>query len=395
MRIRRAARPTHQATRARLHGLVLVAAFLLLAGPSLSTALAQEALPAGEADADQPVIELALCLDTSGTMTASIDAARLHLWGIVDDLSRLEPTPRVRVALLTYGSVHNPRDSGWVRINTALTDDLDSVSRALFALQTGGSEEYVERAIHFAINQLDWSEGDQVLRLIFVLGDEEADQDPTIDPEDLATSAEDLEIAVHPVFAGRARGKDFETWRLLSEAVGVQVATLHSGEAPQGPATPVDTELATLGDQLSSTYVPFGEDAEEAAENQKLQDKNVAELGVSVAASRAITKAGPLYQGDWDLVDAVDSGQVFLEDVPAASLPPRMRAMTPIERQDYVDEMIDRRRELRERIRELGAKRDEILEAQRASGIQTGGDDLRTLVRRTVRERAEAQGIDF
>lgn len=392
---RRAARPTQQATGARLHGLVLVAALLLLAGPAFSTVPAQEASPVEQLDPDQPVIELAICLDTSGSMQAVIDAARIHLWGIVDDLARLEPTPRLRVALLTYGNIHNSRESGWIAINSPLTEDLDAVSRALFKLQTGGAEELVERVVRVALDQLAWSEGDQVLRMVFVLGNEEADQDRTIDPEDLAAFAEDLEIAVHPVFAGRPAGKAYDTWRLLGEAIGVQVATLGPSKQPQGPATPVDTELAALGNQLSSTYVPFGEDAEEAAENQKLQDKNVAELGVSVAASRAITKAGPLYQGDWDLVDAVDSGQVFLEDVPAESLPPRMRAMTPIERQDYIDEMIDRRRELRERIRELGAKRDELLEAQRSSGIQTGGNDLRTLVRRTVRERAKAQGIDF
>ena len=362
-----------------------VAVFLLLAGAFISTVPAQDA----------PVIEFAICLDTSGSMNNLIDEARIHLWGIVDDLSRLEPTPQVRVALLSYGSSQNPRDSGWIRINRPLTEDLDAVSQTLFDLKTGGSEEYVERVIRVALNQLAWSEDDDAIRMIFVMGNEEADQDQAIDAVDLASDANRLEIAVHPIFVGGRAGKNYETWRLLGEELGVQVATLRPGKVPEGPATPVDNELAALGQQMSTTYVPFGEDAADSAENQALQDKNVASLGVSVAASRAITKAGPLYQGDWDLVDAVDSGRVILEDVPEEQLPANMRAMTLVERDDYIFQLAEQRQVLKDRIRKLGFQRDEYFDAKRQAGIKSPGDDLRSLIRRTVQEQAKAQGIDF
>ncbi|MBD3867576.1 MAG: hypothetical protein IFK94_05575 [Acidobacteria bacterium] len=328
-------------------------------------------------------------------MNASIDEARIHLWGIVDDLSRLEPTPRLRVALLSYGNSRNPRESGWIRINRPLTDDLDAVSRSLFELRTGGSEEYVERVVRVALDQLEWSEEDQAVRMIFVMGNEEADQDQAIDPEDLALDAGRREIAVHPIYVGGGGGRNYQTWRSLSETLGVQVATLRPGKRPEGPASPFDRELASSGQELSATYVPYGENGAEAAENQILQDQNVESLGVSVAASRAITKAGPLYQGDWDLVDAVDSGRVFLEDVPEEDLPAIMQAMTPAERDDYLFRLADRRRELKDRIRSLGEQRERHIESSRAAGVKATGDDLRRLVRRTVRERAEAQGFEF
>ena len=122
------------------------------------------------------------------------------------------------------------------------------------------------------------------------------------------------------------------TWRVLGEELGVEVATLRPGKHPEGPASPVDVQLASLGKQLNSTFVPFGENGAAAAENQKAQDENVASLGVSVAASRAVTKAGPLYEGDWDLVDAVDgsvavavireTGQVALLPLPQIASAP-------------------------------------------------------------------------
>ena len=378
----RAIRPTHNATGAGQRRLAPVVVFLILVGVFL---------PAVPAQDDSPVIELAICLDTSGSMNASIDEARIHLWGIVDDLSRLEPTPRLRVALLSYGSSRNPRESGWIRIDRALTDDLDAVSQSLFELQTGGSEEYVARVVRVALDQLDWSEGDQAVRLIFVMGNEEADQDQVIEAEDLAIDAGRREITVHPIFVGGGGGRNFQTWRSLSETLGVQVSTLKPGDRPEGPASPFDRELASSGQELSATYVPYGENGAEAAENQKLQDENVEALGVSVAASRAITKAGPLYQGGWDLVDAVDSGRVFLEDVPEEDLPTIMQAMTLVEREDYLFRLAHRRRELRERIQALGEQREQHIESSRASGVRTEGDNLRRLVRRTVQERVEAQ----
>jgi hypothetical protein len=301
----------------------------------------------------------------------------------------------VRVALLSYGSSHNPRDSGWIRINRPLTDDLDAVSQTLFDLKTGGSEEYVERVIRVALNQLDWSEEDEAIRMIFVMGNEEADQDQLIDADDLAVDATRLAITVQPIFVGGRAGRNFETWRVLGEGLGVQLATLRPEKVPEGPATPVDTELAALGQQMSSTYVPFGENAAEAAENQALQDKNVASLGVSVSASRAITKAGPLYQGDWDLVDAVDSGRVVLDDIPEEDLPANMQAMTAVERDDYLFRLAEQRQELKARIQKLGVQRDQHFDAKRQAGVRTPGDDLRSLIRRTLQERAEAQGLEF
>ena len=73
-------------------------------------------------------IDLALCLDTSNSMDGLIDSARQRLWALVNELALAEPTPRLRVALLTYGSPGFGEDNGWVRTQVPLTDDLDMVS---------------------------------------------------------------------------------------------------------------------------------------------------------------------------------------------------------------------------------------------------------------------------
>ncbi len=40
-------------------------------------------------------IDLAICLDTSGSMSGLIEAAKQKLWAIVNDLALVEPTPRL------------------------------------------------------------------------------------------------------------------------------------------------------------------------------------------------------------------------------------------------------------------------------------------------------------
>ena len=89
--------------------------------------------------ANEHVIELAICLDTSGSMDGLINSVRQKLWTIVNDLAKAEPTPTLRVALLSYGNDGHNAENGWVNVETPFTEDLDIVSQMLFALTTNGN----------------------------------------------------------------------------------------------------------------------------------------------------------------------------------------------------------------------------------------------------------------
>src|SRR4029450_13172878 len=108
----------------------------------------------------QRVVDLAICLDTSGSMQGLINAARVKLWEIVNDLALAKPTPKLRVALLTYGNDGHKAENGWVNIHIPFTEDLDAVSKQLFALTTNGGTELVGRVLKAAGEQLQWTPGD-------------------------------------------------------------------------------------------------------------------------------------------------------------------------------------------------------------------------------------------
>ena len=127
-------------------------------------------------------VDLVICLDTSGSMKGLIDSARRKIWAIVNDLALAKPTPRLRVALLTFGNHGNDAAAGWVRVESGLTEDLDLISQKLFVLTTNGGEEYVGRVLQTGLEKIQWQEDANALKLMVVAGNESADQDTCAPP---------------------------------------------------------------------------------------------------------------------------------------------------------------------------------------------------------------------
>lgn len=349
------------------------------------------------AESDEHVIDLAICLDTSGSMEPLIDAARVTLWDIASEIARVEPTPRLRVALLTYGVKTAGRD-GWVRMETDLTEDLDLVSDRLFTLKSEkGGVEYVGRVLQMAFERLDWSETSDAVKLIFVVGNEPADQDPEVSFLDVSDAARREGIFVQAIFYGDGAEADATSWKELAVLTEGGFASVDPESARMivEMKTPFDKELARLGAAINETYLPLGEEAKARREKVDRQDENARKLSPTTAARRAEAKAGRVYSSQWDLVDAIEAGRVDLYDIEEAELPDRLQGMSLEERGIYVGEMESKRQELRQRIGELSGKRRlYVSEQMRANGL----DAARTLdvaVRQAIRGRLEENGLSL
>src|SRR5438094_529818 len=170
----------------RVFACLVAAAVPLVAAAALAhdAAANREAKPV----AAKP-IDLVICLDVSGSMNGLIDSAKIKLWDIVNEMARLKPTPDLRVGLYSYGHTTYPADKGWVRKDLDLTTDLDDVYKALNALTINGGEEYVARVTRDALQDQKWSTEVGALKLIFVCGNEPANQDKQVSLDDVAARA--------------------------------------------------------------------------------------------------------------------------------------------------------------------------------------------------------------
>src|SRR5688572_10096490 len=80
---------------------------------------------------EQPVVQVAILLDNSGSMSGLISQAKSQLWSIVNEFVAAKQdgkAPRVQVALYEYGISDTPAKEGYIRQLSGLTDDLDKLS---------------------------------------------------------------------------------------------------------------------------------------------------------------------------------------------------------------------------------------------------------------------------
>ena len=100
---------------------------------------------APDKETKKPLVQIAILLDTSGSMEGLIEQAKSQLWRICNEFIKAKQNgvaPEVQVALYEYGKSSLSAASGWVRQIQPLTTDLDKISEELFALRTNGGEEY-------------------------------------------------------------------------------------------------------------------------------------------------------------------------------------------------------------------------------------------------------------
>jgi hypothetical protein len=357
-----------------------------------SVVLATASFLPAQAPGDRP-IDLAICLDISGSMDGLLNAARQNLWAVVNELATLKPAPRLRVALLTYGCNAHDRERGWVKVDSAFTTDLDLVSAKLFALKTDGGEEYVGRVLQAALTELEWTKDPRALGLIFVAGNEPASQDPAVDFKAQCRAAIARGIVVNSIYCGNPADKEAPGWKEIAQLADGKFAAIDQDRGTV-VATPFDGQLAELSAAINKTYLPFGKEGATLAENQAAQDRNAAGLNTAAAAARCQTKGGSLYwNAGWDLVDACRDEKFKLEEIKPEDLPATMRSMTTEQRKACVAEHKKQRDELKAKIDTLGKQRDGYVQQELARQSAAGKAVFEQAVLEAVRGQASARGF--
>jgi von Willebrand factor type A domain-containing protein len=341
------------------------------------------------------VIDLAICLDTSGSMDGLIDSAKQRLWSIVNDLALADPAPELRVALLTFGNDGHDAENGWVRVDSELTGDLDLISQQLFALQTNGGTELVGRVVSVATGKLNWSQDPNALKLAVVAGNESADQDAVVSFRDACAAAIKNGIMVNSIYCGNPADAEAPLWKEVSLRADGHFATIDHQNGTLAIDTPFDQQLVALTGSVNPTYLPFGENGASSWANQTLQDTNAIGLNNDAAANRAMCKNGALYVCGWDLVDASKQEGFDLASIEVEELPEVMRTMTLEERQAHIDANAAKRAEIQAEIAEVGQQREAWLTQQMKRLALDESNSFDHQLRNAIRSQVSQQGFQF
>ncbi|WNG27163.1 VWA domain-containing protein [Cystobacter fuscus] len=352
--------------------------------------------PVARANANQPVIQIALLLDTSGSMDGLLDQARSQLWNIVNRFSHAKRdgvAPQLQIALYAYGNADPGANSHEIRQVLPFTTDLDLLSEHLFSLRTSGGDEHCGEVIRDASAQLAWSKDPDTMRLIFIAGNEPFTQGP-VDFDDAVRGARERGITVNTIHCGDYEEGVAGKWKDAAVLADGSYMNIDQNQRVVELAAPQDAEIAQLGAELNKTYVAYGAAGRKSQLRQEAQDSN--SLGVSIASmvSRSVAKSSRNYSNEsWDLVDAVKKNQVDVASVPAEELPEPMRGLDAAGRKAWLEAREQERTRLQQRIQTLNAERQRFLTQAREQQAAPGADTLEGAIGQVVEREAKKRHL--
>ena len=339
--------------------------------------------------ADRPLVQVAILLDDSGSMQDLLRQARSQLWEIVGQLSAMRRDgrqPRVQVALYHYGDV-----AALDRPLVGLTDDLDEVSRQLFAVNGGGGEERCGQVILNSTAQLSWSQRREDLKLILIAGNEPFTQGP-VEWRTALQAATGRGLSVTTIHCGPDSEGRHGSWADAADLGNGRYLCIEQDRALPAIIAPQDPDLRRLNGELNATYLPYGGDGASSLRNQSEQDSNALAADPTSYAKRSSVKAGGSYSNSrWDLVDALRDDAKRLDGLKDEELPPALRGLDRPQQLARIAEASARRTAIQNEIVRLTAERDRFVAAEEAR-LTAGGETYGGAARKAIAGIAAAAG---
>ncbi|RUT69705.1 VWA domain-containing protein [Flavobacterium cupreum] len=343
--------------------------------------------------AENTKIQVALLLDTSGSMDGLIDQAKSRLWNIVNTLTTLKydgKTPDIEIALYEYGNDGLSEKSNYIRQIAPLSTDLDLISEQLFSLRTNGGNEYCGAVIQDAANQLKWAKENNNMKLIYIAGNEEFNQGK-INYKEAISDALKNGIYVNTIYCGDKTQGINEFWKNGADYGKGKYFNIDSNESVKYIVTPYDAEITKCNEKINKTYIGYGVKGSAKKMNQETQDKNAQKVSASNYAERAVSKSKAVYKNEsWDLVDKVKEDKTALSKIKKEELPTELQNKSAAEINTIVTQKTKERETIQKEIGELGRKRQQYIDTE--SKKTKKQDDLGNAINTSIVGFAKVKG---
>jgi Mg-chelatase subunit ChlD len=351
-----------------------------------------------QATASAPRIEVVFALDATSSMSGLIAGAKQKIWTIAHQIVSGRPTPAIKLGLVGY------RDRGDEYITRVfdLSDDLDDVYGHLMQFQAvGGGDmpESVNQGLYEAVTKISWSKDANVLRVIFLVGD----APPHMDYPDDVKYTETVKLAskagiiINTIQCGDiAQTTPF--WQEVAKSAGGEYVQIDQNGAMRIMSTPVDGDLARISNELSRTVVPYGDAAKQAEVNSKmaLAGRASADRVLYLNVDRAEFGAKVVVTGEGELIWDVVNHKVKLEDIKESDLPVQMKSMTPDQRQTFITEQFEKRKQLQIQVDQLATQRDNYIKGELQKLAAQGNlDSFDAKVAAMIQAQASRAGIKY
>ena len=345
-------------------------------------------------------IEVVFILDTTSSMSGLIQAAKEKIWSIATTMASAEQAPEIRMGLVAF------RDRGDTYVTRVLdlSQDLDSMYASLMDLKAqggGDGPESVNQALYDAINRISWSESDNVYKVAFLIGDAPPHMDYNNDIKFPVTleMAKRKGIVVNTIQSGQS-AHTAPVWKNIAQlGYGEYFQVENSGNAV-AVVTPYDKKLSELASSLEDTRLYFGDrETRERQEKKNEATKKIQQMSSEAALARRATfnataSGESNFLGESELVDAISSGRVELDDIDSDDMPASLKAYAPVEQMAVITRMAEQRMEIKRDIQQLSESRNAYIVEQ----VGKRGDAKESLdekIYSAVKKQAKSKGLIY
>lgn len=344
-------------------------------------------------------IEVVFVLDTTSSMSGLIQAAKEKIWSIANTMAAARQNPDIKMGLVAF------RDRGDTYVTQVLnlSSDLDSMYAKLmdFKAQGGGdTPESVNQALYDAVTRVSWSQDSDVYKVVFLIGDAPPHMDYSNEvqfPQTL-TLAKRKGIVVNAIQSGQ-QTHTAQVWQQIARLGDGRYFQVENTGNAVAVSTPFDKKLAELSASLEETRIFYGNamqreiQAEKIGAGKKLE-KELSEAALARRSTFNASASGKAnFLGDNELVDALESGRVELDDIAEEELPASLRAMAPEVKRDFIKQQGTRRDKIKQEIKQLSASRQHYIEAQIAP--EAARESLDEKIYSAIKDQAKAKGLVY
>jgi hypothetical protein len=341
-----------------------------------------------------PKIQVAILLDVSGSMDGLIEQAKAQLWNMVSVMGRArcnKVIPQIEIALYEYGRSTNNKADGYIKRISGFTNNLDLLSKDLFSLTTNGGDEFCGHVIYTSLKELQWDASPENYKVIFIAGNEDFLQGDVLYTK-ACNEAKNKGVIVNTIYCGDSLQGIREHWNLNSECGNGSFTVIDQNEKAEEIPTPYDSIIFSLNEKLNGTYVAYGTAGAAYQETQANVDQLNFTMSKSAAVKRATVKSNAkLYKNTtWDLVDADDADDRFIEKLDKKTLPDSLKHKTNEELKKIVKEKSAQRSSVQKQITDINTQREEYIAKERTKKViaKNNAATLETQVEKTIKEQA-------
>ncbi len=351
---------------------------------------------------DKTKIELVFALDTTGSMSGLIEAAKDKIWSIANTMATAKPAPEIKIGIVGY------RDKGdaYVTTITSMTDDLDLVYQKLmsFAAQGGGdSPESVNQALYDAVHKNDWSSSNKkTYKVIFLVGDAppHMNYQNDIKYQQTCREASKKGIIINTIQCGNMHGTR-EIWEEIASLSDGKYFRVSQGGDSTDYKTPFDKDISMKSKALHGTKLYYGDKKFHRLNKEKL---DAVQDIYSKAKPSAIAKRSSFNMsssgqknllGEQELVDSVASGKVRLEEIKEGELPSEMQKMSLAERKKHIEIKNKERKQISMDLKALAKKRQAYIRDLVSKEKGRGENSLDMKIYKCIQNQAADKEIKY